>query len=581
MSGIVIEKDLEVLTRDGVVLATDVYRPAGTGSWPTLVLRTPYGKERIEQLNTSFDVLRGVRAGYAVVTQDVRGRYASSGRFEPFTFERSDGVDAIDWAAAQEWSDGTIGLIGASYFGVTQWTAATAGQTAVRAMAPMITTDQYFNGWAYQDGAFQLGFNLFWAAGSLAMGELLRGVADGRFEAARLGEHVRLVDDMASVYERFPISAQPELDDLAPYYAEWLRHPSYDDFWKATAPKESYAQICAPALNIGGWYDLFLKGTLANYAGMKAGGGTPQARDRQRLVIGPWAHGTHDGTFPERSFGLLSGYNGIDMTGLQLRWFDWLLKGEDGRVEELKPVQVFVMGSNTWREADEWPLPETSYVDYFLRSGGSANTSRGDGVLSIRKPLDEPDDIFTSDPADPVPTVGGATLMPGAPVSANAGPRDQSEVEQREDVLCYTTEELTAPVEVIGPVLLKLCFSSSAPDTDLTAKLVDVFPDGRAFNVAEGILRARYRDSQSDPSLLVPGEVYEVEIDLVATACLFDVGHRIRLEIAGSNFPRFDRNSNSGGSIYNESWSDVQIARNRVLHRSDFCSRLVLPVQDE
>ncbi|WP_280783452.1 CocE/NonD family hydrolase [Rhodococcus opacus] len=579
MTGIIIDKDVDVRARDGIVLATDVYRPSGEGRWPTLILRTPYGKERFEQMNVSFDILRGVRAGYVVVAQDVRGRYASEGEFYPFTAEASDGADTIEWAAAQEWSTGTVGLIGASYFGATQWTAAAAGLSAVKAIAPMITPDQYFDGWAYQNGAFQLGFNLFWTLGSVVSGELGRGVAAGRIDARRVAEHLESVDHIDALYARYPISAQPEIVDVAPHYFDWLAHPSYDAYWKSTAPKEAYEHIEVPALNIGGWYDIFLKGTLANYVGMKARGGSSDARSEQRLIIGPWAHATNDGSFPELGFGVSSGVNAVDVTGRQLRWFDWLLKGEQNGVATEKPVRLFVMGSNTWVEADDWPLPGTEYVDFYLHSGGDANTLSGDGVLSTLRPVDEPPDVFASDPANPVPTVGGPTLMAGASVSANAGPRDQREVEGREDVLCYTTEALTSPVEVIGPVHLKLWFKTTVPDTDFAAKLVDVFPDGRAFNVAEGIQRVRYRNSECEPTFLEPGTEYEVVVDLVGTACSFGVGHRIRLEVSGSNFPRFDRNSNTGGDIYGEPWSDVRVARNHVLHSGEFCSRLILPVQ--
>jgi uncharacterized protein len=575
---IIIEKNVLVPMRDGVKLATDVYRPETSDPCPTLVNRLPYNKELPGLLNVSFDLLRGVQAGYAIVVQDTRGRYASEGRFNPFFDEATDGADTIAWAASQAWSDGAVGMIGGSYFGATQWTAATQAPPALRAIAPLITTDQYYESWAYQGGAFQLGFNLHWTLTSLVLGEISRRMGRGDAGPEDLAAIVAAVDGNDALYRRVPLTGLPELAGLAPYYEEWLAHPSYDDFWRATAPSESFAAIQVPALNMGGWYDLFLKGTLANYVGMKQRGGSDLARRQQRLVIGPWAHGALAGWYPERSFGLLSGSDAADITALQLRWFDWLLKGEDTGIEHDKPVRLFVMGANVWRDEDDWPLPDTQYVDYFLRSDGRANTAAGDGVLSAAAPHDEPEDVYTYDPRDPVPTNGGATFLPGLFIAANAGPRDQRIVEARPDVLCYTTHPLTAPVAVIGPVSLVLHASSSAPDTDFTAKLVDVWPDGRAENVADGILRARYRGSLSEPAPLEPGTIYELVVDLVATANVFAGGHRIRLEVSSSNFPRFDRNTNTGGVIAEEGEDDFRPAVNRVHHTTSHPSRLILPV---
>ena len=574
---IVVDKNLTVPMRDGVSLAADVYRPDGPGPFPTLVQRTPYNKE-FGLIGFSFDIMRGVQAGYAVVVQDTRGRWASGGEFNPFFDEARDGADTIAWAAAQPWSTGAVGMIGGSYFGATQWTAATQAPEALRAIAPFVTTDQYYDGWAYQGGAFQLGFNLHWTLSSLALGEVVRRMRTGAATAQDFAALVAAVDGNDGVYRRLPLLGLPEVKELAPYYDDWLSHPSYDEFWRATAPRESYGQITVPALNMGGWYDLFLKGTLANYTGMKARGGSDAARQHQRLVIGPWAHGPLGGWFPERSYGLLAGTETADITGLQLRWFDWLLKGEDSGLAAEKPVRLFVMGANEWRDEDDWPLPGTEYVDYFLHSGGRANTAAGDGRLSTDAPGDEPEDVYLYDPRDPVPTTGGGTFLPGLSIGANAGPRDQRAVEGRHDVLCYTTEPLAAPLEVIGPVRAVLHVSSSATDTDFTAKLVDVAPDGRAENLADGILRARYRESLSEPSPLEPERVYEVTVDLVATAAVIAAGHRIRLEVSSSNFPRFDRNTNTGGVIATEGEADIRQAVNRVHHTRVRPSRLVLPV---
>ncbi len=575
---IVVEKSLQIAMRDGVRLATDVYRPEAAGSWPTLVMRLPYNKEINSLLNFGFDVMRGVQAGYAIVCQDTRGRYASEGEFNPFFDEARDGADTVAWAASQPWSSGAVGMIGGSYFGATQWTAATEAPPALRAIAPFVTTDQYYDNWAYQGGAFQLGFNLHWTLSSLALGEVVRRMGAGAAKPEEFAELVSAIDANDTLYRRLPLAEVPELKDYAPYYYEWLDHPSYDRYWKATAPRESWDRITAPALNVGGWYDLFLGGTIANYQGMKRHGGSEAARRHQRLVIGPWAHGPLAGWFPEESFGLMGGTDAFDLTGLQLRWFDWLLKGEENGAADDKPVSLFVMGVNEWRQEDDWPVPGTEFRDYYLHSSGRANTVQGDGSLSTDAPGDEPEDVYLYDPRNPVPTTGGATFLPGLFIGANAGPRDQRTVERRPDVLCYTTEPLAQPVQVMGPVEAVLYVSSSAVDTDFTAKLVDVAPDGRAVNVADGIIRARYRDSYEDPRPLEPEQVYRIRVDLVATANVFAAGHRIRLEVSSSNFPRFDRNTNTGGVIARESMADIRQAVNRVHHRPNQASRLVLPV---
>jgi uncharacterized protein len=574
---IVIDKGVEVPMRDGVTLSTDVYRPDGGSSFPTLLTRTPYNKDLPRTIGGNLDVLRAVRAGYAVVVQDTRGRYASEGTFNPFFDEANDGADTVEWAAAQEWSDGNVGMFGASYFGATQWTAATQAPAALRAIAPYVTGDQYYDGWAYQGGAFQLGFNLHWTLSGLGLGEVLRKMGAGEAAAADFSALVAAIDDNERLYRRLPLANPPELKGLSPYYDDWLAHPSYDEFWRATAPRESYGKITVPALNMGGWYDLFLKGTLANYIGMKEHGSSPLAR-RQRLVIGPWSHGASGGWYPDRSYGVMSGTDTADITGMQLRWFDWLLRGQDNGVESEAPVRIFVMGANVWRDEADWPLPDTEYVDFFLHSGGRANTSEGDGGLSVEFPGDEAEDVYLYDPRDPVPTVGGGTFLPGLGVGVNAGPRDQRQVETRHDVLCYTTPPLAAALEVTGPVLAVLHVSSSAADTDFTAKLVDVHPDGRAESVADGILRARYRESLSAPRPLEPGRIYEVIVDLVATSNVFDRGHRIRLEVSSSNFPRFDRNTNTGGVIAEEGEDVLVQAVNRVHHSSAHASRLILPL---
>jgi uncharacterized protein len=576
---IIVEKDRRIRMRDGVDLVADVYRPHQDGRLPTLVQRLPYNKELHGVRNVSIDVLRVVQSGYVVVNQDTRGRYAASGTFNPFFDEATDGADTIAWAAAQPWSTGKVGMVGGSYFGATQWLAATQTPDALQAIAPFITAADYHEGWAYQGGAFELGFNLCWTLTSLGLGEVSRRVGAGQ---AREGEFTSLVtaaNSLRDLYWRLPLVDQPSLEGLAPYYFDWLAHPDYDDFWRKIAPKESYSQITVPSLNIGGWYDLFIGGTLANYIGMKQRGGSDTSR-RPRLVVGPWAHGDLLGVFPERSYGLLAGIDGSDLTGQQLRWFDYWLKDVDTGVQTQRPVRLFIMGSDTWREEDDWPLPDTIFSNYYLHSGGHANSDRGDGGLSTALPDGESEDVYLYDPRDPVPTVGGATFLPGLAVGANGGPRDQRGAEGRRDVLCYTTPVLERDLEVTGPIELVLFASSSARDTDFTGKLVDVYPNGRSEILTDGILRARYRDSLEHPAPLEPGRVYELHLDLWATANVFRAGHRLRLDISSSNFPRFDRNTNSGGTIATDTEKDIHQAVNRVYHDASHPSHVILPIID-
>ncbi len=575
-----IEKNLAVVMRDGITLKADLYRPAGPAPVPAVVLRLPYNKEQPFLLFLSGDILRVAQAGYVVVVQDCRGTFESEGTFSPYFQEGEDGADTLAWVAAQPWCNGVVGMMGASYYGATQWLAAGESPPALRAMAPFITTDQYHEKWTYQGGAFQLGFMLQWATSTFAIGEVVRRLGRGESGPAELQAALAAADGVARGYHHLPLNDWPALDRLAPYFRDWLAHPDYDDYWRAAAPCDHYEKITAPALNFGGWYDLFLGGTLANYAGMKARGGSAEARRHQRLVIGPWVHGYNGGVYPERNFGMMAHDGVVDVTALQIRWFDHWLKGIDNGVPDELPVKLFIMGRNVWREEQDWPLPDTRFERWYLHSGGGANTAAGDGTLSTTPPQKEPADAYAYDPSDPVPTTGGSTFLPGLFVAANAGPRDQQGVESRGDVLCYTSEPFVQDTEVTGPVQLVLHVISSALDTDFTGKLVDVYPDGRAFILTDGILRARYRHSLSAQSLLKPGEAYELTIDLVATANLFKAGHRMRLEVSSSNFPRFDRNPNHGGVIADAVAVDFVVARNQILHDAAHPSYLILPRVD-
>jgi putative CocE/NonD family hydrolase len=570
---ITVEKSVQVPMRDGVALATDVYRPA-EGRHPVLLQRTPYDKTN----SPSGDVFKAVGAGYAVVVQDTRGRFGSDGDFDPFFREAEDGADTIAWAAEQPWSDGNVGMMGASYFGATQWLAAAQQPPALKAIAPYITASDYYEGWTYQGGAFQLGFILHWSLLMLGLGEVGRRLGKGEATPAQFGTSVEAVDANADLYWTTPITAIEALEGVAPYYFDWIAHDRDSEYWKSIAPRERYDAVTVPSLNMGGWYDLFLLGTLENYVGMRAKGGSDAARNA-RLIIGPWAHGPNAGQFTQRGYGLMSGTVASDLIGTQLKWFDHHLKGGEVTWDAGKPVRLFIMGADVWRDEADWPLPDTRYTPYYLHSEGGANTAYGDGTLSTEPPsTDEPPDNYLYDPRNPVPTVGGQTFLPGLLLGANAGPMDQLEVEARSDVLVYSTPPLARDTEVTGRIELVLYAESSARDTDFTGKLVDVHPDGRAEILTDGILRARYRNGTQEAELLEPGEVYELHVDLWATANVFKAGHQIRLEVSSSNFPRFDRNTNTGGTVWQETEADFVPALNRIHHDAAHPSHVVLPL---
>ena len=574
---ILIEKNVIVPMRDGVKLAADVYRPAEGGPFPVIVQRLPYNKDLPAITMLLMDIFRIVQAGYVMVIQDTRGQFAAEGEFNPFFQEPTDGADTIAWAARAPWSNGKVGLAGGSYFGATQWLAAREAPEALLAMVPTITSADYYESWTYQGGTFQLGFILMWTLG-FALAEQQRRLKTGQATMEDLGKTLHALGNISPLYSRLPLVDMPVLQEVTPYYFDWLAHSSYDDYWRRTAPQEVYERVTVPALNIGGWFDIFLLGTLANYQGMKQRGGSARARQHQRLLIGPWSHGLLGGIFPEHDYGLLASTDAADFTGTHLRWFDHWLKGIENGVEQDKPVKIFVMGPNTWREEDDWPLPDTQFRLYYLHSAGRANTAAGNGTLSTQAPRDESEDAYLYDPRYPVPTNGGATLIPGAFVAANAGPRDQRSIEARDDVLCYTTGPLERPVEVTGPIELVLFACSSERDTDFTAKLVDVYPNGRAESITDGILRARYRESLEKPVLMEPNHIYELHITVGATSQVFGAGHRIRLEVSSSNFPRFDHNTNTGGTIATESEKDFVQAVNRVFHDAAHPSHLILPI---
>jgi putative CocE/NonD family hydrolase len=560
-----VERDVSAKMRDGVTLRADIYRPDAEGKFPVLLQRTPYNKS---SWSMNFAYLAATR-GYIVVIQDVRGRYTSEGDWYPFIHEAEDGYDTVEWVAALPYSNGKVGMFGGSYVGATQMLAATAHPPHLAGICPVDTASNYHDGWTYQGGAFEQWFDESWAS-ALAQDTLNRSVQ--KSTNARIGEDVLPL----TTYPLFNLPAAGVVNastpSLAPYFLDWLTHPAYDDYWKRLNLEDHYPDIRVPALHIAAWYDIFLGGSLRNFAGLKARAATEEARNGQCLLVTIGGHAGGGRKIGDLDFGPEAAkYEEDDPT---LRWYDFLFKGMQNDFATGMPVTIFVMGSNQWRQEDDWPLARAKTTKYFLHSQGSANSSRGNGSLSTSAPASEPADKFTYDPGKPVPTTGGPLCCDA--VHLAPGPKDQRAVEERDDVLSYSTPPLEHDLEVTGPVRLEIFASSSAVDTDFTAKLVDVYPDGSAINITEGILRAKYRDSQETPTLLTPGKVYSLAIDLWATSNVFRAGHRIRLEISSSNFPRFDRNLNTGESAATSAkWAS---ATNTILHDAAHPSALLLPV---
>ena len=570
------EFNVPVKMRDGATLYADIFRPDAEGKFPALITRTPYDKSSPQNRTGTLDVVRAAMSGYAAVVQDVRGRYTSDGDFYTFVNEINDGYDSIEWLAAQPWSTGKVGTFGISYVGATQWLAAKSKPPSLTAIAPGFTAHDYHEGWAWQGGAFELGFNLSWAIGALAganWGKLSQQLNLGPDDLDKL---IAEKDALCGGFSHLPMQDMPHLEGgLAPYYYDWLAHSEYDDYWKQVCIAESHSEIAIPAFNVGGWYDIFLGGTIGNYMSMRANGASDAARNGQRLLIGPWIHsGSAPAVSGEYNFGTRAAAAAIDLPGAFLRYYDHHLKGEDNGVADEQPVRIFVMGINEWRYEDAWPLERAESVRYYLHSGGRANTLNGDGALNPESPADEPPDVFVYNPIDPVPTSGGGLCCD--PAFMAPGAFDQRPIETRSDVLVYSTPPMERDTEVTGPISVTLYASTSAKDTDFTAKLVDVEPCGYARNLTDGIIRARYRAPRQPASFITPGDVVEYTIDLWATANVFKKGHSIRLEISSSNFPRFDRNMNTGDAIGAD--ASFQSALQTIHHTASHPSHITLPI---
>ncbi len=561
------EHNVAMPMRDGTLLRADIYRPANGTTFPALLIRTPYGEPAIR----TAPVLPAIDAGFAVVLQCCRGTGTSDGEFTPFEAEADDGVDSIEWCAGQDWCDGRVGMWGSSYVGMVQLAAAVHAPAALKCLLPIVTPADYYGGLAYRHGAFQLGQLLGWYTMKSAQTLGYRAMAgeDVAADGPALAAHVA---NIAAQYRFLPARDMPAVSRIIPGWQRWLDHERYDEYWRELSYAARRHRVTTPALHVGGWFDLFLGGTLDNYRTLRRSAATEHARRHQALIVGPWTHGDQTGTAGELHFGLASSAQAIGLEQLQIGFLRTFIDGEERERGPLR-VKLFVMGDNVWRDEDEWPLARTAWTRWYLHPGG---------VLSAETPSPAaPASSYRHDPADPVPTAGGPTLIPASPdglVSWMAGPRDQRAIEARPDVLSFTSDVLREDLEVTGPLAVTLHAATSAADTDFTARLVDVWPDGHAIGIADGIVRARYRDGTGQPAPVTPGRVYVYSIDLIATSQVFKAGHRVRVDIASSNFPCFDRNPGNGASAATATERDFVVAEQTICHDAAHPSYITLPV---
>lgn len=534
-----IERGAKMITSDGVPLLADIYHPQKAGKTPTVVVRIPYSETFLNRLYATVIGRFWAERGYTVVIQGTRGRHRSGGSYYPFRNERQDGIETLRWITKQSWYNGRIGMWGGSYFGYTQWVLADQVDPGPSAFIIQLASTSFY-GMFYPGSAFSLESALYWA-----------GMSHGEQDVALSQEALQ------RGYDGFPLV---EADDRAirdiPFFNDWVNHSTRDGYWHEIDGEDRARRLVAPVLLMAGWYDPFLPTQIEDFTRIRRDG-KAQVASASRLIIGPWAHAftvTLPGGVTPRNYRLES-------LAPSVPWFDRHLLSSNKEVPDTAPVRIYVMGKNVWRDEQEWPLTRTRYTPYYLRSYGKANGLAGDGMLTLVQPISpEPPDTYLYDPRDPVPTAGGAMLGPRAGIAL------QNEVEKRADVLVYTTPSLKEDLEITGPIQLILYVSTTAPYTDFTAKLVDVHPDGSAYNVAEGILRRGYRRS----------ELTEIQIDLWPTSMVFLKGHRIRLDVSSSNYPRFDRNPNTGRPIATE--RHPAIATQTVYHGPETLSRLILPV---
>ncbi|MFC1864160.1 CocE/NonD family hydrolase [Thermodesulfobacteriota bacterium] len=579
-NSICFDKSVAIEVRDSTILKADIYRLDDGKKHPAILIRTPYSRPDAENFNFNYlPLFDTLLAGYAVVIQSQRGTSDSGGKQGLgdilLTMEGIDGYDTVEWVANQSWCNGNVGTAGGSYMGLNQWITARENPPNLKAISPWVSGSGGTEP-SRHNGIVNLGVALNW---------ILKMIPEAVERQEKQGKHIYsskakklLSQGVASpeeVYNFLPLKEVPhfDLEGLKEIWTNRILNTNQDtpEYYEKT--RTPYEKVKVPCLHLAGWYDFYPNGTFNHYLSMREKGGSKLAREGQHIIMGPWLH-SGPGVAGDISCGPLATARGSRLGERILSFYDKYLMGKD---IELPAVQYFVMGRNSWRNADTWPLPQTQWQRFFLHSRGQANSSAGDGVLSRKEPGSEPPDIFIYNPHFPVPTVGCRghwQLLTIAP-----SPQEQSSVERRKDVLCYTSPELSEDLEVTGPLLLHLFASTSARDTDFSAKLVDVYPDGRSYNVVcDGIIRARYRKSLFEPEYITPGEVNEYIINLEAVSQLFRKGHRIRIDISSSSFPEYDRNMNTG----NNTGEDEQgiPAMQSIYHQSEYPSYINLPVID-
>jgi uncharacterized protein len=561
--------DVPVQMRDGIVLRADIWQPASGDCFPAILVRLPYSKDSFFSSGGAhyMNSLRAVRSGYAVVVQDCRGTGSSGGEFFPWRDDPSDGFDSIEWIAAQPWCDGNIGMWGFSALGGTQWNAAIAQPPHLKVISPSMTPTLNRGLPLMENGAYYLFIMLSWYLNMCNILWRRNRLPPVRLKAIR--EQLDYwADHMDELLGFLPLKDSP-LNSLAAelglpdLYTNFYTNIDDGEFWKICGSPVPLEKIRVPALHVTGWYDPPLGNVLASYQAMLTRAGSDLSRRNQKLIIGPWIHG---GGLPANADILKLGISAAgDITGDHLHWFDYWLKGQLNGLNEEPPVRIFILGKNIWRNENEWPLARTRYTRFYLHSRGQANGCFGGGSLNQELPASEPPDKYLYDPRS-------------APLAFSRGPEEKINLEKRPDVLIFDSEPLSDNLEVVGPVILNLFAASTARDTDFMAKVMDVFPDGHAINLnsAGGMVRARYRNGETNPSLIVPGEIYQYSLDLKSIGNVFKTGHRIRVQISSSNFPMWDRNPNTGLPIGQD--SSMREAVQTILHDPDHPSYLVLPI---
>ncbi|MFZ5654912.1 MAG: CocE/NonD family hydrolase [Pseudomonadota bacterium] len=568
---VVIDKNLAVPMRDGTLLRADIYRPAQGSAFPVLLQRTPYNKEFLPIVALTLDPIRAAAAGYAVVIQDVRARWASAGEvFFPYVHEEADGADTLEWIASQPFCDGNIGAYGLSYMGGTTWLCAVSGHPALKAISPTTAPNDFWRDHFWRDGVAHLGTLAMWALRTIGPAALLRMGLDPATLGGRLVELVDALDHFEATLRQRPVNAlaaaHPEDPRFVPFLFEILRHPLPDDWTRSLLFSDRHQRVKVPALIIAGWYDLLLNADLSHYAGMRRHGGSPAAREHTRLVIGPWSHAMFLNQVGQVDFGFRSsGYLldlREDLTQLQLRWFDRWLRGAG--TPDGQRVRVFVQGRNRWRELDDWPDPRARARPWYLGTNGS--------LRALPPAPDEAPDAYVYDPENPCPTCGGNLLMP---MQYTPGPVDQAPILGRRDLLVYTSEPLDADLEIAGEVRMLLYASSSGRDTDWVVKFCQLDLAGRTVNLCDGVVRASCQ-SRLSGSEYQPGEPRCWEISLWSTAAVIPAGYRLRVIVTSSDFPRYDRNPNTGENPASATRGEP--ALQLVFHSAAYPSRIELPV---